>query len=233
MTTYVKLLANKSIITENIQDNTLHNLPPELTIFKKYGYQYAFYGYQESQDNDGNNLSINKHDLPPPIDQILIYGSIFVLKREAKNNDKIVTLSLTEYQDLYDDLFGGFESLGSQDTDEEEEEEYNSEDEDPDYIPPSHTSTDDDMSDYVDKTEETDEETDEDSDEETDEDSECGTNEEDKKMTNKLIKSYEIINENLKSKIENLKSKINKQKKIINKQKKIIIDLKKNQIKEI
>ena len=66
-------------------------------------------------------------------DQILIYGTTLVLKKK----DAILPLSLTEYQDIYEDLFGGFESLGSQDTEEDEEEEFDSEESDPDYVPPS------------------------------------------------------------------------------------------------
>jgi len=68
---------------------------------------------------DGNAGSENKTDLPPPIDEQLYYGNIYVI---AHNNGKIKDLSLETYKDFYTSAFGGFEDLGDEDSWSEEEE---------------------------------------------------------------------------------------------------------------
>ena len=59
----------------------------------------------------------NKHDLPPPIDSDLYFGDILVY-RHAKNNS-LVNFSKKEWKTWYEKKFGGFEDLGSEDTESE------------------------------------------------------------------------------------------------------------------
>ena len=60
----------------------------------------------------------NKYDLPPPIDNELYFGTMIVLKHSEKmyNINNLQDLTLDEWKNVYETLFGGFEDL-----DEEEE----------------------------------------------------------------------------------------------------------------
>ena len=90
--------------------------------------------------SEGSESKINKHDLPPPIDTELYYGDILVLRH---NNGNLIDLSKDNYNQFYEDAFGGFEDI-------EEDEEISS-DEDPtqsdiDFIASEGEPTDDDYS---------------------------------------------------------------------------------------
>ena len=69
--------------------------------------------------SEGSESKINKHDLPPPIDNELYYGDILVLRHE---NGNLLDLSKDSYNKFYEDAFGGFEDI-------EDDEELSSEDE--------------------------------------------------------------------------------------------------------
>ena len=61
----------------------------------------------------------NKYELPPPIAETLFFGTVVLV---AKLGDAPVSLTVQEWQTMYDGLMGGFEDIGSEDTAEEEEE---------------------------------------------------------------------------------------------------------------
>ena len=127
--------------------------------------------------NSGRANSENKYDLPPPVDSKLYYGTLMLVKTFSKDNvetENLDDLSLEKWESCYEKLFGGFESLGEDDSEETDElddisdsektkEGYHKdgfvvdddEDEDEDYIPDD---DEDDESDEEDA-EETDEET--------------------------------------------------------------------------
>lgn len=66
----------------------------------------------------------NKYDLPPPVDSNLYYGTIMLVKRFTNDNfdnDNLDNLSLEEWEKCYEKLFGGFESLGEDDSEEIDE----------------------------------------------------------------------------------------------------------------
>ena len=71
----------------------------------------------------------NKTDLPPPEDNDLYFGDIVFIK--TKDN-LIENFTIDDYNYFYDNAFGGFESLGSSDSDESEsdneEDDYDSDD---------------------------------------------------------------------------------------------------------
>lgn len=69
--------------------------------------------------SEGSESKINKHDLPPPIDNELYYGDILVLRHE---NGNLLDLSKDNYNKFYEDAFGGFEDI-------EDDEELSSEEE--------------------------------------------------------------------------------------------------------
>lgn len=55
----------------------------------------------------------NKHDLPPPIDSNLYFNDIIIIATEGET---IVEFTKQNYQAFYEYAFGGFESLGEEDT---------------------------------------------------------------------------------------------------------------------
>ena len=72
----------------------------------------------------GRANSENKYDLPPPIDSALYYGTILIVKTFTNNDfekDNLDNLTLEEWEKCYEKLFGGFESLGEEDSDETDE----------------------------------------------------------------------------------------------------------------
>jgi len=72
----------------------------------------------------GRANSENKYDLPPPIDSALYYGTLLIVKtftNEDFKKENLDNLTLEEWEKCYEKLFGGFESLGDDDTDETDE----------------------------------------------------------------------------------------------------------------
>ena len=72
----------------------------------------------------GRESSINKYDLPPPIDNVLYYGSVLLVKHDTAelSNDNVSDLSTEDWEKYYEKLFGGFEDLGEEDSYSDEEE---------------------------------------------------------------------------------------------------------------
>ena len=78
-------------------------------------YSISLYGKTEGKANQEN-----KYDFPPPVDSTLFFGSCLLVN---KNEDgEVINLSESEWEQVYDKLFGGFEDLGSSDSEEEEDE---------------------------------------------------------------------------------------------------------------
>ena len=69
--------------------------------------------------NDGKAGHENKTELPPPLDKQLYFNNIFVI---GHNNNKIVDLNKSEYEEFYETSFGGFDNIDSEDSWSEEEE---------------------------------------------------------------------------------------------------------------
>jgi hypothetical protein len=65
---------------------------------------------------DGKAGTENKHELPPPHDEVLLFGDIVV---SSTTGD----FDLTLWDSFYNDAYGGFEDLGSEEEEEDEEEE--------------------------------------------------------------------------------------------------------------
>jgi len=71
-------------------------------------------GYEVYGKKSGRANNENKYEFPPPIDKELYFGSLCILKRE---NDNITDLTIHEWSNVYESLFGGFEDI--EDSDEE------------------------------------------------------------------------------------------------------------------
>ena len=89
--------------------------------FKENGETYYISVFAKDK---GRANSENKYDLPPPVDSNLYYGTIMLVKTFTNQNfesDNLDNLSLEEWEKCYEKLFGGFESLGEDDSEETDE----------------------------------------------------------------------------------------------------------------
>jgi hypothetical protein len=84
------------------------------------GHTLALWGWSE-----GKAGSENKHELPPPHDEILIFGDAIVVRETGD-------LTAEEWSVFYDAAFGGFEDLADSDSDSEDEDEEEEEEEEDD-----------------------------------------------------------------------------------------------------
>jgi len=82
--------------------------------FNEIEYKLCLYGKTEGRAN-----SENKYEFPPPMDNTLFFGSCVVLNME--NND-VTNISVKEFEDMMEHLYGGFEDVNSEDTESESEE---------------------------------------------------------------------------------------------------------------
>jgi hypothetical protein len=109
----------------------------ESELYKKAGLKsadgfkcYAEWNIEELNDKsysisvfgktDGKANQENKYDFPPPIDTSLFFGSCIIVN---KNGEKAVSITIDEWDSVYDYLFGGFDDLGDEDSEEDEEDE--------------------------------------------------------------------------------------------------------------
>lgn len=89
--------------------------------FKEQGETYYISVFAKDK---GRANSENKYDLPPPIDSTLYYGTLLIVKTFTKGSfekDNLDNLTLEQWEKCYEKLFGGFESLGEDDSEEPDE----------------------------------------------------------------------------------------------------------------
>lgn len=72
---------------------------------------------------DGRAGQENKYEFPPPVDNTLFFGSCVLVNHNYQDNTKIDSLTKEEWKMIYEALYGGFEDVGSEDSDESEDEE--------------------------------------------------------------------------------------------------------------
>jgi hypothetical protein len=71
---------------------------------------------------DGRANTENKYDFPPPVDNVLLFGTVLLVAK--KNKKEFIDLTLEMWEKIYEKLFGGFEDLSKtvlEDDDEEDE----------------------------------------------------------------------------------------------------------------
>lgn len=57
----------------------------------------------------------NKYELPPPVDEILYFGRSLLVNEDGTD------LTISMWKSIYEALFGGFEDIGDEDSEDEEE----------------------------------------------------------------------------------------------------------------
>jgi hypothetical protein len=106
----------------------------EADLYKKAGHTTAT-GFQchaqwSIEDLDGKSYNVcvygkttgranseNKYEFPPPIDSTLFFGNCVIVN---KKGDKATSITSDEWDAIYEHLFGGFEDLGDEDSEDEE-----------------------------------------------------------------------------------------------------------------
>lgn len=88
---------------------------------KMDGKKYIVAAYGKS---DGKANMENKYDFPPPIDTTLFFGSCLLLCSLPKDDGKHEPISLTleQWEKMYEKLFGGFEDLATTAAEDDAEE---------------------------------------------------------------------------------------------------------------
>jgi len=67
----------------------------------------------------------NKYEFPPPVDKLLFFGNCLLLNRSSADSETVKNLSVEEWTKIYNELYGGFEDIGSSEEEEaEEDDEY-------------------------------------------------------------------------------------------------------------
>ena len=118
----------KSSVVKNFDINMLYkkcNLRKKDNFEKRHTWKIDNTNFVSCFSKDkGRESSINKYDLPPPIDNVLYYGSILLVKHDTEelNNENVTDLSVEDWEKHYEKLFGGFEDLGEEDSYSDEEE---------------------------------------------------------------------------------------------------------------
>jgi len=75
--------------------------------------------------NTGRSNSINKCELPPPVDNELYYGSLLLVLHKEKGKydvEDLLDLTVEKWEKFYTKLYGGFDDLGDDDSYSSEEE---------------------------------------------------------------------------------------------------------------
>lgn len=87
-------------------------------VVKDKSYIISVYG-----KTNGRAGQENKYEFPPPIDNTLFFGNCLITNQNDKN--EIQDLSKVEWDAIYEQLYGGFEDIASEDSEEDDESEEN------------------------------------------------------------------------------------------------------------
>ena len=76
-------------------------------------YSISLYGKTTGRANQEN-----KYEFPPPVDKCLYFGNCILVN---KTNGVPTDFSIKEWEDIYEQLYGGFEDIDMEDSDEDED----------------------------------------------------------------------------------------------------------------
>lgn len=103
----------------------------ENTLYKKAGFKTdkEFKKHVSWKITDGIKINVygrtsgranseNKYEFPPPIDNTLFFGRCVIIKMD---NNQVGNLKQSEWKKIYETLYGGFEDIGDEDSEESED----------------------------------------------------------------------------------------------------------------
>ena len=107
-------LTEKSV--KNFELSTLYkkcSLKSEANFEKRHTWNVDGSFYSVYAKDNGRSNSENKYDLPPPVDEELYFNTMAIIKHtETDATNKTVTdLIMSDWDKVYEKLFGGFEDL--------------------------------------------------------------------------------------------------------------------------
>jgi hypothetical protein len=76
-------------------------------------YSISLYGKTTGRANQEN-----KYEFPPPVDKCLYFGNCILVN---KTNGVPTDFSIKEWEDIYEQLYGGFEDIDMEDSDDDED----------------------------------------------------------------------------------------------------------------
>jgi len=67
---------------------------------------------------DGRANQENKYEFPPPVDTVLFFGSCILVNINAQTGEA-EDLTVDDWDEIYDELYGGFEDIGGEESEED------------------------------------------------------------------------------------------------------------------
>jgi hypothetical protein len=119
--------------TGSVKSATVKDVGPE-SLCKKAGFKssegFALQHTWGQDDGLDKNVSLyakttgragqeNKYDFPPPVDELLFFGTCVLVGVNADGT--AAALTAEDWKEIYECLFGGFEDIGSSDSEDEED----------------------------------------------------------------------------------------------------------------
>jgi transcription elongation factor S-II len=111
-------LVCETVTLKEVQKYFKKKSEPEVLGTYRYKTQTLFlFGY-----TTGKAGTENKHELPPPHDGTLVFGDIIILVTKDENSfSNPINFKVTDYEQFYSKMFGGFEDLDEEDDEDEDE----------------------------------------------------------------------------------------------------------------
>jgi hypothetical protein len=106
---------------KNILKNKGTGIAQELGSWTYNNNEVKIYGWE-----DGKAGKENKHEIPPPYDTNLYFGDVLVV-HSSRNN--LINFTKKTYDEFFKEMYGGFEDIGSTDSESEGSESEDSESE--------------------------------------------------------------------------------------------------------
>ena len=115
--------------TVNVKDITADNLYKKAGLKSGEGFVLQHtWGQEDGIDQSvelyaktkGKAGQENKYDFPPPVDSTLFFGPCILVGKDASTGF-VVDLDEDEWEEIYEFLFGGFEDVDTEDSDDEED----------------------------------------------------------------------------------------------------------------
>ena len=119
-------LTEKSV--KNFELSTLYkkcSLKSEANFEKRHTWNVDGFFYSVYAKDNGRSNSENKYDLPPPVDEELYFNTMAIIKHAETDatNGTVTDLIMSDWDKVYEKLFGGFEDLDhSEELSEDDEE---------------------------------------------------------------------------------------------------------------
>jgi len=119
-------LTEKSV--KNFELSTLYkkcSLKSEANFEKRHTWNVDGFFYSVYAKDNGRSNSENKYDLPPPVDEELYFNTMAIIKHTETDatNGSVTDLIMSDWDKVYEKLFGGFEDLDhSEELSEDDEE---------------------------------------------------------------------------------------------------------------